>query len=155
MISAESQLVFLAKIQRLFAEGDFTATYKFALLIVLADLAVELGGDDEIPLTLNHRSIGEKFIELYWQQAAPFKNGFLAQNHGKQAAIISAIHKFRQDHPFVCVRPTHIDSQMQMTAIGGHFVLISHNKIKNYLCNPKPPQMWYHLRHDNLQKVHF
>ena len=103
MISAESQLVFLAKIQRLFAEGDFTATYKFALLIALADLAVELGGDDEIPLTLNHRSIGEKFIELYWQQAAPFKNGFLAQNHGKQAAIISAIHKFRQDHPFTLI----------------------------------------------------
>ena len=103
MISAESQLVFLAKIQRLFAEGDFTATYKYALLIALADLAVELGGDDEIPLTLNHRSIGEKFIELYWQQAAPFKNGFLAQNHGKQAAIISAIHKFRQDHPFTLI----------------------------------------------------
>ena len=57
MISAESQLVFLAKIQRLFAEGDFTATYKYALLIVLADLAVELGGDDEIPLTLNHLSL--------------------------------------------------------------------------------------------------
>ena len=41
--SPESQLVFLSKLQRLFAEGDFTATYKFALLIALADLAVELG----------------------------------------------------------------------------------------------------------------
>ena len=44
--SAEAQLAFLAKLQRLFAEGDFTATYKFALLIALADIAVEIGSDD-------------------------------------------------------------------------------------------------------------
>ena len=50
--SAEEQLAFLSKIQRLYAEGDFTATYKFALLVALADLAVELGHDDgaELPL---------------------------------------------------------------------------------------------------------
>ena len=50
--SAEQQLAFLTKLQRLFAEGDFTATYKFALLIALSDLAVELGADDggELPL---------------------------------------------------------------------------------------------------------
>ncbi len=37
----------------LFAEGDFTATYRFALFISLADLPVELGFDDggELPLT--------------------------------------------------------------------------------------------------------
>ena len=44
--SADQQLAFLTKLQRLFAEGDFTATYKFALLIALSDLAVELGADD-------------------------------------------------------------------------------------------------------------
>ncbi len=44
--SPEAQLAFLAKLQRLFAEGEFTATYKFALLIALADLAVECGRDD-------------------------------------------------------------------------------------------------------------
>ena len=44
--SPEAQLAFLSKLQRLFAEGDFTATYKFALLIALADLAVERGRDD-------------------------------------------------------------------------------------------------------------
>jgi len=43
--SPEVQLVFLSKLQRLFAEGDFTATYKFALLIALPELAVELGQD--------------------------------------------------------------------------------------------------------------
>ena len=33
-----------AKLRRLFAEGDFTATHKFALIIALADLAVESSG---------------------------------------------------------------------------------------------------------------
>ena len=41
--SPEAQLAFLTKVQRLFAEGDFTATYKFALLIALAAVAVERG----------------------------------------------------------------------------------------------------------------
>ena len=55
--SPEAQLVFLSKLQRLFAEGDFTATYKFALLISLADLAVELGDDSGEALELGHRGI--------------------------------------------------------------------------------------------------
>ena len=50
--SAEAQLAFLAKLQRLFSEGDFTATYKFALLIALADLAVELGRPTTAPSLL-------------------------------------------------------------------------------------------------------
>ena len=53
--SPEAQLAFLAKLQRLFAEGDFTATYKYALLISLADLAVEWGHDNGEPLKLPHR----------------------------------------------------------------------------------------------------
>ena len=101
--SPEEQLVFLSKIQRLFAEGDFTATYKFALLIALAELAVELGDDSGEPLELDHRSIASKFIELYWQQSAPYSTGragtaqnVLIQNSGTQAAIITAIVDFRR-----------------------------------------------------------
>ena len=70
--SADAQLQFLSKLQRLFAEGEFTATYKFALLIAIADLAVELGHDDDRPLALTHRALAAKFIELYWQQTAPY-----------------------------------------------------------------------------------
>ena len=36
----EFQLAFLNKVQRLFAEGDFAASYKYALLIAIADIAV-------------------------------------------------------------------------------------------------------------------
>jgi len=96
----EFQLEFLSKLQRLFSEGDFTATYKFALLISLADLAVELGQDDSAALELSFKSIGLKFIQLYWQQAAPYKgHAALVQNLGTQAAVVKAITDYRRKHP--------------------------------------------------------
>jgi len=100
--SAEEQLRFLSNIQRVFAEGDFTATYKYALLIAFADLAVELGADDGRELVLSTRQIGERFIQLYWRQVLPYGKGLpgsspgvLVQNNGVQAAVISAIAAFR------------------------------------------------------------
>jgi 5-methylcytosine-specific restriction endonuclease McrA len=40
--------------------------------------------------------LGEKFVELYWQQSAPFRDGgVLIQNNGVQAAVISNIAQFR------------------------------------------------------------
>jgi len=92
----EFQLAFLNKIQRLFAEGDFSASYKYALLIVIADIAVESGHDDDQSLAIPHRSLGAKFIDLYWQQSAPFRgDDLLIQNNGTQAAVISQIARFR------------------------------------------------------------
>jgi 5-methylcytosine-specific restriction endonuclease McrA len=99
---AESQLAFLTKLQRLFAEGDFTATYKFALLIALADLAVDNGADDGAELLLSNRQIAERFIHLYWRHASPYSTslagatpGILVQNLGTQATVLSAIAEFR------------------------------------------------------------
>lgn len=68
----DAQLEFLTKVQRVFREGEFTATYKFALLIVLADLAVERGADDGEELALPVPDIAERFVDLYWQQSAPY-----------------------------------------------------------------------------------
>lgn len=103
--SAEMQLVFLGKLQRLFTESDFTATYKFALLTALSDLAVERGADDGEELTLSIRQIAERFIQLYWRQALPYgmgrastSPGILVQNNGVQAAVVSAIVAFRTRH---------------------------------------------------------
>lgn len=100
--SAEAQLAFLAKLQRLFAEGDFTATYKFALLIALSDLAVERGSDDGSSLEVTLRDVATRFLGLYWHHVAPYgaeaekgKSVVLSQNIGAQAAVLTAIGDFR------------------------------------------------------------
>jgi hypothetical protein len=63
--AAEFQLNFLAKVERLLATGSFTATYKFALLIALANLAVELGDDSGRPLRLDLDDVAREFTRLY------------------------------------------------------------------------------------------
>ena len=73
--SADAKLVFLGKLQRLFTESDFTATYKFALLITPADLAVELGADDSEELMVSIGQIAERFIQLYWRHVLPYGTG--------------------------------------------------------------------------------
>jgi 5-methylcytosine-specific restriction endonuclease McrA len=106
--SPEAQLDFLSRLQRLFSEGDFTATYKFALLISLADLAVEAGCNDgsELPLTI--QQIAERFVQLYWRHATPYgtgtESGVLIQNLGSQAAVLTAIAEFRTTRPGITVQ---------------------------------------------------
>jgi hypothetical protein len=103
----EFQVEFLAKIQRLLSEGSFVASYKFALLLSLADLAVELGDDSTQTLTLHSSQLAGKFVQLYWRQSAPYlsprsQNGrILLQNTGKQATIISAIQAARSRTPLL------------------------------------------------------
>lgn len=100
----EQQVAFLRNIQRLLEEGLFTATYKFALLHALADLAVVQGDDSGAPITLSRTDIAEKFIELYWHQCRPFEIGgeqtglVLQQNSGKQAAAIQVIAETQLHH---------------------------------------------------------
>lgn len=93
----EEQVRFLRNIQRLLGEGQFVASYKFALLMAIADLAVTKGDDTGAPLDLQTNDIAEKFVEQYWQQCRPFEIGgqatgiVLQQNTGRQAAVISKI----------------------------------------------------------------
>jgi 5-methylcytosine-specific restriction endonuclease McrA len=95
----EEQVQFLRNVQRLLAEGLFTASYKFALIHALADLAVLKGDDSGAPLEIETKEIAAKFVELYWRQARPVPVGgestglILQQNTGRQAAIISQIAK--------------------------------------------------------------
>lgn len=66
------QVRFLTHLQCLLEGGSFSATYKYALLLALADLAVEQGTDDVGELVLSGDEIAEKFIEYYWDQCQPF-----------------------------------------------------------------------------------
>jgi 5-methylcytosine-specific restriction endonuclease McrA len=104
--SSDQHLAFLVKLQRLLSEGDFTATYKFALLMALADISVERGHDDVRPLEIAIRDIAEKFVDYYWQQSMPYglgvsnhdqATGILSQNTGTTAKVVSDIQQFRNN----------------------------------------------------------
>lgn len=98
----EDQIRFLRNIQRLLSEGQFVASYKFALLLAIADLAVTKGDGSGAPLDLQTSELAQKFVEHYWQQCRPFEIGgqstgsILRQNTGKQAAVINKIAKVQQ-----------------------------------------------------------
>lgn len=101
--TAEQQLKFLTNLQRLLSEGQFVATYKYALLLALADIAVESGNDLEDTLTISTKQIAEKFIQYYWRQVVPYVSRndptagqVLRQNTGSQAAIIRQVLQARR-----------------------------------------------------------
>ena len=97
----QAQLDFLQNIQRLLEEGTFTATYKFALLLALADLCVEGGTDSGSSFTISTSSLAEKFIAYYWRHIRPYPAAaasirpdeqlILRQNAGQPAAVLTAL----------------------------------------------------------------
>jgi len=102
--SPEDQVRFIANIERILSEGSFVATYKYALLVALVELAIERGDDSNRELALPIRDIADKFAELYWRQAAPYEadrvSGLalvLHQNKGKQAGAITRLARLRDE----------------------------------------------------------
>jgi len=93
--SEAEQLAFLTKLQRLVEEGQFTATYKFALLSALVDIAVERGRDDTSQLRIPLNAIAEKFAELYWDHTKPFRGGVLSQNKGRNIAMLGLLEQIQ------------------------------------------------------------
>lgn len=99
--SGDDQIQFLRNVQRLLEEGSFTASYKFALVHAVADLAVLRGDDSGRELPLRIWEIAERFVELYWRQVVPWQGHdravILRQNTGRQAAIVRKIQEARSD----------------------------------------------------------
>ncbi len=94
--SPEEQLRFLDQIQRLLSSGQFTATYKFALLHAIADLCVRQGTEGSgSPLVLEIADLTDCFVELYQRQAIPYpaKDGprIFKQNTGRQARVLTVL----------------------------------------------------------------
>src|SRR3712207_4420034 len=88
--AAATQLDFLNKLQRILHEGLFVASYKFALVLALAELAVEKAPAADATLSIPLKELSDRFISLYWHQTAPFAgNLVLAQSTGRQAAAIT------------------------------------------------------------------
>lgn len=95
--SPESQVEFIEKIQRLLDSGSFVATYKYALLISLCNVAVEQGFDDNRAQVVRLTDLGEQFLRLYWTHVRdyPGMNHALRQNTGGPAAILQTVTKAR------------------------------------------------------------
>jgi len=89
---ASAQLRFLQELQLLLDEGQFVSSYKFALLLAIAELSVERDTAADGTLLLPLSDIASRFIELYWRQVAPFRGSeVLRQNIGGQAAVLRKI----------------------------------------------------------------
>jgi hypothetical protein len=99
---SDEQIKFLVNLQRLLDEGAFVASYKFALLLALADLSIEQGDDSGAPLELSTDDIAERFIRYYWDQSRPYPASaemrILRQNTGSQAAIVKHVRAARSAH---------------------------------------------------------
>src|SRR5262249_19705778 len=100
--SSDEQIKFLVNLQRLLDEGLFVASYKFALLLALADLSIEQADDSGAPLQLSTDAIAEKFIKYYGRQALPYPAAsevrVLKQNTGNQAAVVNLTAVARSTH---------------------------------------------------------
>ena len=98
--SERVQLEFLTKLQRILGEGQFVASYKYALLLALAELSVEKSPAPGGTLRVELIELADRFITLYWRQVAPFGGRrMLAQNTGRQASIIGKIASFKAAAP--------------------------------------------------------
>jgi 5-methylcytosine-specific restriction endonuclease McrA len=97
--TSDEQIRFLVQVQRLLDEGLFVATYKFALLLSLADIAIEYGDDSDATLVVSINAIAERFIRYYWRQAMPYPAAadarVLQQNTGRQAAVVNVVRRAR------------------------------------------------------------
>jgi hypothetical protein len=100
--SAKDQITFLANLQRILSEGQFTATYGYALLLALADISVESGDDSGWAVVIPTERLAEKFIEYYWRHVVPYMPGpgaanglILTQNTDRQAAVVNYVREAR------------------------------------------------------------
>jgi len=92
--SADFRLDFLAKVERLLATGSFTATYKFALLIALANVTVERGDDSDRPMPIDLDDLSREFARLYWSSARPYPGTGRILSHSRttgNARILSLL----------------------------------------------------------------
>jgi len=122
--------------------ANFTSTYKFALLLAITELSVEIGQDNGQPLAIPIRLLAEKTIELYWQQTLPYwtaqpdHNGIFWQNTSKQAAIINSVLSLRQAgcHSLAQAR-THPDWASIVRQVGDTLKKCQFNTYKTSMAN--------------------
>lgn len=87
---------------QLLDRGGFSSTYKYAVLVALMDLCLELTSATGLPPEMiTTRQLAEKVIELYWLHCAPYDSvrSVLRQSTGgdaRTALIVRHILQFRK-----------------------------------------------------------
>lgn len=74
---------FLEAVQELIFSNSLNNTYKLALIIAIADLALEQPTqeiDADCPLRVPFERLGEKFLELYWPQTNDYQTEVTLEN---------------------------------------------------------------------------
>jgi hypothetical protein len=67
-------------------EGNFSATYKFALFTAILELCIErMSIHGEPPAMVTTRQVAEKVLELYWNHAMPYEGGAILRQGGNNA----------------------------------------------------------------------
>jgi 5-methylcytosine-specific restriction endonuclease McrA len=130
--TAEEQIIFLKKIQSLFEDSFFQATYKYALLITLTDLSIEIGKDNGAELFIDKKAIAKRFAELYWPQIQPFPSGI----SGCTSAVL--FHSDKNDHIKV-IKDLLFLSENGMTS---DFVVAQKNKLWNSTLKEVADTVW-------------
>jgi hypothetical protein len=93
-----SALRLAERLIQLLDEGSFTATYKYAVLIGLMDLCMELtSATGSPPDVITTRQLAAKVVELYRPHCMPYPEQVLRQSTaGKQAEIVQRVQRFRE-----------------------------------------------------------
>lgn len=93
----EEQLKFLSNIQRILDEGAFVSTYKYALLLGIADICVEHGTDYGNALRISTTLLAEKFVQYYSRQSKPFATPkgmtILQQSTDRPAVVLTLLRR--------------------------------------------------------------
>ncbi len=85
------------RVLELLGEGQYVATYKYAVMLALLDLVLGLP-EGQDPTT---HQLAEKIVQLYWPHTAPYgarePSAVLRQNSRGQAEIVRDIARFRHE----------------------------------------------------------
>ena len=93
------QLAFLERVQKILDEGLFVATYKYALLVALIEIAIERGDDSGTSMEIKLDWLAEKYIELYWSHTREFCGTVLSQNTGANISILGHVRELQTGTP--------------------------------------------------------
>ena len=96
---ASADATFAEQLLTVLAEGSFTATYKYGVLLAILDLCVEQSTQTgDAPTSITTWQLAKKVLELYWPQVRAYEERTLRQNSGKQARIVNLILRFQNQH---------------------------------------------------------